>query len=98
MDHVNLAVAYHSGFGHTGVLAEAVASGARDGGAHARTVAVNAMAEADWQTLDGADGGRGRPWGAPPTPPDAALPARGGTRSPPASRTPARRAATSCRR
>jgi NAD(P)H dehydrogenase (quinone) len=56
MDPVNLAVAYHSGFGHTGVLAEAVARGARDGGANVRMVAVDAMTDAAWQTLDAADG------------------------------------------
>ena len=34
-----LAIAYHSGFGHTAVLAEAVAAGARDAGRarHARS-------------------------------------------------------------
>ncbi len=37
-----VAVAYHSGFGHTAVLADAVAAGARDGGAHVTVVAVDA--------------------------------------------------------
>ena len=50
-----VAVAYHSGFGHTAVLADAVASGARDAGAHVTVVAVDAMTDADWDVLDGAD-------------------------------------------
>ena len=51
----SLAIAYHSGYGHTAVLAEAVASGARDGGAHVTLIAVDDMTEAQWDTLDGAD-------------------------------------------
>ena len=50
-----VAVAYHSGFGHTAVLADAVAAGARDGGAHVTVVPVDAMTDADWDILDGAD-------------------------------------------
>ena len=37
------------------MLAEAVASGARDGGAHVTLIAVDDMTEAQWDTLDGAD-------------------------------------------
>jgi NAD(P)H dehydrogenase (quinone) len=51
-----LVVAYHSGFGHTAVLADAVAAGMRDEGAHATLITVGAMADDDWDTLDGADG------------------------------------------
>ena len=50
-----VAVAYHSGFGHTAVLADAVASGARDGGAHVTVVPVDAMTDQSWDVLDGAD-------------------------------------------
>ena len=50
-----LAIAYHSGFGHTAVLADAVAAGARDAGAHVTVIAVDNMADADWDVLDGAD-------------------------------------------
>jgi NAD(P)H dehydrogenase (quinone) len=50
-----IAVAYHSGFGHTAVLADAVASGARDGGAHVTVIAVDAMTDVDWDILDAAD-------------------------------------------
>jgi len=52
----SLAIAYHSGFGHTAVLADAVASGARDGGADVNVIAVDSMTDADWDTLDAADG------------------------------------------
>jgi NAD(P)H dehydrogenase (quinone) len=50
-----LAVAYHSGFGHTAVLADAVAAGARDAGAHVTVIAVDNMTDADWDSLDAAD-------------------------------------------
>ena len=50
-----VAIAYHSGFGHTAVLAEAVAAGARDAGAHVTIIAVDRMAAEDWDVLDGAD-------------------------------------------
>jgi NAD(P)H dehydrogenase (quinone) len=51
----DVAVAYHSGFGHTAVLADAVATGAVDAGAHVTLIAVHRMAETDWDTLDSAD-------------------------------------------
>ena len=51
-----LAVAYHSGFGHTSTLATAVAAGARAGGAEVAVVAVDAMTDDDWEVLDRADG------------------------------------------
>jgi NAD(P)H dehydrogenase (quinone) len=51
-----LAIAYHSGFGHTSTLAGAVATGARAGGALVSVIAVDAMAEADWDVLDRGDG------------------------------------------
>lgn len=50
-----IAVAYHSGFGHTATLASAVADGARAAGADVRAVAVDAMTDADWASLDDAD-------------------------------------------
>jgi NAD(P)H dehydrogenase (quinone) len=52
----SLVIAYHSGFGHTRTLAGAVAEGARAGGAGVDVIAVDAMTDADWATLDGADG------------------------------------------
>jgi NAD(P)H dehydrogenase (quinone) len=51
-----IVVAYHSGFGHTAVLAEAVASGAREAGAAVTVVPVDAMTDESWDVLDGADG------------------------------------------
>ncbi|MGE2713785.1 flavodoxin family protein [Mycolicibacterium litorale] len=50
-----LAVAFHSGFGHTAVLADAVADGARAAGAEVGLLAVDALTEQDWRTLDEAD-------------------------------------------
>jgi NAD(P)H dehydrogenase (quinone) len=49
-------IAYHSGFGHTATLAGAVAAGARAGGARVSVIAVDSMAETDWDVLDRADG------------------------------------------
>jgi NAD(P)H dehydrogenase (quinone) len=51
-----LAVAYHSGFGHTAVLAAAVAAGAREAGAGVTVIAVDRMTDTDWDILDEADG------------------------------------------
>ncbi|GFG55010.1 NADPH-dependent FMN reductase [Mycolicibacterium agri] len=51
----SVAVAYHSGFGHTATLAEAVAAGATDAGAHVTMISVDNMADGHWDVLDGAD-------------------------------------------
>ena len=51
-----LAIAYHSGFGHTAMLADAVAAGASEAGADVTVIAVDQMADADWDMLDAADG------------------------------------------
>src|SRR3981081_2986070 len=51
-----LAIAYHSRFGHTAVLADTVAAGAREAGADVSVIAVDRMTDADWDILDGADG------------------------------------------
>ena len=50
------AVAYHSGFGHTATLAEAVAAGAREPARGSSVIAVDTMTDSDWDTLDAADG------------------------------------------
>ena len=50
-----VAVAYHSGFGHTAELAAAVAGGARDAGAAVTPIAVDQMTNGDWDILDDAD-------------------------------------------
>jgi NAD(P)H dehydrogenase (quinone) len=52
----SLAIAYHSGFGHTAMLADAVAAGAREAGADVSVIAVDRMTDGDWDLLDGADG------------------------------------------
>ena len=51
-----VAIAYHSGFGHTAVLADAVAAGAREAGADVTVIAVDRMTDTDWDILDAADG------------------------------------------
>jgi NAD(P)H dehydrogenase (quinone) len=51
-----VAVAYHSRFGHTAVLADAVAAGAGEAGADVSVIALDRMTDADWDILDGADG------------------------------------------
>jgi NAD(P)H dehydrogenase (quinone) len=50
-----VAIAYHSGYGHTKKQAEAVAAGARDAGADVSLISVADITEADWATLDAAD-------------------------------------------
>ncbi|AFM17866.1 multimeric flavodoxin WrbA [Mycolicibacterium chubuense NBB4] len=50
-----VAVAYHSGFGHTATLANAVAAGAEATGAAVSMIAVTGMSDADWHVLDDAD-------------------------------------------
>lgn len=50
-----VAIAYHSGYGHTAVLAEAVRRGAHSEGANATLVDVATMGDEDWAVLDDAD-------------------------------------------
>jgi NAD(P)H dehydrogenase (quinone) len=50
-----VAVVYHSGFGHTSTLADAVAAGAGDAGAAVTVMHVEDMADQDWDVLDGID-------------------------------------------
>ncbi|MGV0814725.1 flavodoxin family protein [Mycolicibacterium boenickei] len=50
-----IAVVYHSGFGHTATLADAVADGGRDGGADVTVVSVETMTDRDWDVLDNVD-------------------------------------------
>lgn len=51
----SVAVAFHSGYGHTAVLAEAVARGAASAGADVVSVAVDAITDEQWAQLDAAD-------------------------------------------
>ena len=46
---------YHSGYGHTKKLAEAVLAGTLDGAADARMIAVGELDDAAWAELDAAD-------------------------------------------
>jgi NAD(P)H dehydrogenase (quinone) len=48
-------IVYHSGYGHTKKLAEAVLAGTLDGGADARLIAVGELDDAGWAELDAAD-------------------------------------------
>ncbi|MEU7582948.1 flavodoxin family protein [Streptomyces sp. NPDC041068] len=50
-----VAIAYHSGYGHTAVVAEAVRAGAADAGATAHLIKVDEITEAQWELLDAAD-------------------------------------------
>jgi NAD(P)H dehydrogenase (quinone) len=50
-----IAVAYHSGFGHTAMLATAVVAGARRGGADVTSIAVDTITDEQWGRLDDAD-------------------------------------------
>ncbi|KUF18565.1 MULTISPECIES: flavodoxin family protein [Streptomyces] len=50
-----VAIAYHSGFGHTAVVAEAVRSGAEEAGADTHLIKVDEITEAEWELLDAAD-------------------------------------------
>lgn len=54
-DQVKVAVAYHSGYGHTEVLAQAVAAGAENAGAVAVTVSVADPDAVNWDALAEAD-------------------------------------------
>ncbi|WP_190191957.1 flavodoxin family protein [Streptomyces minutiscleroticus] len=51
----SVAVAFHSGYGHTAVLAEAVRRGAADAGADVAFVPVDTITDEQWQRLDDAD-------------------------------------------
>ena len=52
---LNIAVVYHSGYGHTAKVAEAVAAGAQQGTAHVDLINVDKINDADWAVLDAAD-------------------------------------------
>ena len=50
-----VAIAFHSGYGHTAVLAEAVRNGATDAGASVHLIPVDTITEEQWAQLDAAD-------------------------------------------
>jgi NAD(P)H dehydrogenase (quinone) len=50
-----IVIVFHSGYGHTKKLAEAVLAGTQDAGADARLLAVGDIDDAAWAELDAAD-------------------------------------------
>ncbi|MFE3767496.1 flavodoxin family protein [Streptomyces sp. NPDC059104] len=50
-----VSIAYHSGYGHTAVVAEAVREGAAATGATVHLIKVDAITDAEWELLDGSD-------------------------------------------
>jgi NAD(P)H dehydrogenase (quinone) len=51
-----IVIVYHSGYGHTKKLAEAVLAGTLDAGADARLIAVGDLDDTGWAELNAADG------------------------------------------
>ncbi len=51
----NIAIAYHSGYGHTAKVAEQIAAGVTGAGGSATLVKVDTISEAEWAVLDSAD-------------------------------------------
>jgi multimeric flavodoxin WrbA len=50
-----VSIAYHSGYGHTSVLAEAVRAGAADAGAVVHLIKVDGITDEGWALLDASD-------------------------------------------
>ncbi|MFI8105089.1 flavodoxin family protein [Streptomyces sp. NPDC086023] len=50
-----VSIAYHSGYGHTAVIAEAVRAGAAETGATVHLIKVDEIDDAQWALLDGSD-------------------------------------------
>ncbi|MFG2297287.1 flavodoxin family protein [Streptomyces sp. NPDC048603] len=50
-----VSIAYHSGYGHTAVVAEAVRDGALEAGATVHLVKVDEIDDAQWELLDASD-------------------------------------------
>ncbi|MFJ3928420.1 flavodoxin family protein [Streptomyces sp. NPDC090022] len=50
-----VSIAYHSGYGHTAVVAEAVRDGAVDGGAIVHLIKVDEIDDTQWALLDASD-------------------------------------------
>ncbi|MER6344311.1 flavodoxin family protein [Streptomyces sp. NPDC001595] len=50
-----VSIAYHSGYGHTAVVAEAVRAGAADAGAEVHLIKVDEITEEQWAVLDRSD-------------------------------------------
>jgi hypothetical protein len=54
-DRPGVAVAFHAGYGHTAVIAEAVARGAVEAGVEVISIPVDTITEEQWAQLDVAD-------------------------------------------
>jgi NAD(P)H dehydrogenase (quinone) len=50
-----VSIAYHSGYGHTAVLAEAVRNGAAEAGATVHLIKVDEITDSAWEQLDASD-------------------------------------------
>jgi len=50
-----IAIAYHSGYGHTARIAAHIADGAKSAGAEVELIKVDVIDESGWQKLDAAD-------------------------------------------
>jgi multimeric flavodoxin WrbA len=50
----SIAIAFHSGYGHTAVIAEAVARGAANTGAEVVSISVDTITDGQWARLDAA--------------------------------------------
>jgi NAD(P)H dehydrogenase (quinone) len=50
-----VSIAYHSGYGHTAVIAQAVRDGAAAAGATVHLIKIDEIGEAQWELLDGSD-------------------------------------------
>ena len=50
-----VSLAYHSGYGHTAVIAEAVRTGAVEAGAEVHLIKVDEITEEQWAVLDRSD-------------------------------------------
>ena len=52
---LNIAIVYHSGYGHTAKVAEAIAEGVKQMAAKVNVLKVDNFADTDWEKLDSAD-------------------------------------------
>ncbi|MER8161339.1 flavodoxin family protein [Streptomyces sp. NPDC094472] len=50
-----VSIAYHSGYGHTAVIAEAIRAGAAEAGAEVHLIKVDEITDEQWETLDRSD-------------------------------------------
>lgn len=51
----SIAIVYHSGYGHTAKVAEAIAEGAKAANGHVQLIKADTITDAEWDSLDAAD-------------------------------------------